>query len=207
MSRIFISYRREDSEGYAGRVFDRLSAHFGRDALFMDIDTIPPGEDFVEFIERHVQACDVVIALIGQRWLKSKKGRRRRLDDPEDFVRLELAAAIKRKIPIIPTLVAGAPMPGKQDLPDQLVPFTRRQALEMSSKRFHHDVDRLIKALERIVGPAEAPAPDGEQPTPTEAGAVFQDTLKDGSQAPEMVAIPAGEFQMGDIQGSGDDEE
>jgi hypothetical protein len=106
MSRIFISYRREDSGASAGRLHDRLREHFGRDNVFMDIDTIEPGLDFTDVIERTVASCDVLIALIGRQWLTSTDAAgQRRLDNPEDFVRLEIAAALKRNIRVIPALV------------------------------------------------------------------------------------------------------
>ena len=92
--KIFISYRRDDSAGYAGRLFDNLSAHFGKDQIFMDIDRIEPGEDFVQVIETAVGSCDVLIALIGRHWLTVTDGTVRRLDNPNDFVRLEIAAAL-----------------------------------------------------------------------------------------------------------------
>src|SRR3954454_18329783 len=109
MAGIFISYRREDSIAYAGRLYDRLQAHFGDEQVFMDIDTLRPGEDFVEAIQRTVASCDALVAVIGRSWLmaQDQKGQRR-LDDPEDFVRLEIAAALERGIRVIPALVGNA---------------------------------------------------------------------------------------------------
>ena len=99
MPRIFISYRRDESTPYAGRLYDRLSASFGSDNVFMDIDTIKPGEDFAAIIYEYIQSCDALIALIGRQWLTSVDDEgRRRLDNPQDFVRLEIAAAIRRKL-------------------------------------------------------------------------------------------------------------
>ena len=112
MSKIFLSYRREDTLHAAGRLYDRLASHFGKDQVFMDIDTIDPGEDFVEVIERTVGSCDVLIALMGKGWLTSKDEEgRRRLDNPADFVRLEIAAALNRKIRVVPATVGAARMP------------------------------------------------------------------------------------------------
>ena len=112
MARVFISYRREDSSGWAGRLYDRLSQRFGGDNVFMDIDTIEPGLDFVEVIQRAVGSCDVLIALIGRQWpTVSDATGQRRLDNPEDFVRLEIAAALRRDIPVIPVLVRATAMP------------------------------------------------------------------------------------------------
>jgi hypothetical protein len=146
MARIFISYRRDDTGGYAGRLFDRLSTHFGRGNIFMDVDTIEPGLDFVRAIERAVGSCDVLLALIGQQWSS------RRLHNDQDFIRLEIATALKRDIRVIPLLIHGAPMPSVSDLPNDLRALTRRNALEISDVRFHSDVDRLIEVLDRVLG-------------------------------------------------------
>jgi len=98
MSRIFISYRRDDSAAYAGRLYDRLSHHFGKDQIFMDIDHIEPGEDFVEVIKQKVGTCNVLIVLISRNWLNAvDEGGTRRLEDPEDFVRLEITAALEER--------------------------------------------------------------------------------------------------------------
>ncbi|MFH1006595.1 MAG: toll/interleukin-1 receptor domain-containing protein [Candidatus Latescibacterota bacterium] len=153
MAEIFVSYRREDSAGYSGRLYDQLSAHFGKENTFMDIDAITPGEDFVTVLEQKVASCNALIAVIGKSWLTCTDGQgRRRLDDPQDFVRLEIAAALNRQIPVIPTLVGGANMPRQQDLPEALTMLARRQAIEISDTRFHQDAILLIEALERIVG-------------------------------------------------------
>ena len=102
MRSVFLSYRRDDSPGYAGRVFDRLAGHFGEAKVFRDVDSIGYGEDFVERINVTVGSCDALIAIIGKQWLESRdKAGRRRLDDPKDFVRLEIKAALDRRIPVI----------------------------------------------------------------------------------------------------------
>ncbi len=168
MSTIFISYRRDDSAPYAGRLYDRLSAHFGAGEVFMDIDHIEPGEDFVEVIERKVGACETAVVLIGKRWLAAADASgARRLDDPADFVRLEVAAALQRGARVVPVLVGGASMPGPADLPEPLAALARRNAVELSDSRFHRDVDRLIAALARPATRAEggAAAPSGERTT------------------------------------------
>jgi hypothetical protein len=146
MSRIFISYRREDSIAYAGRLFDRLADRFGEKQIFMDIDTMKVGLDFVEQIEQAVQACDVLIAVIGQSWINIQdETGHRRLDNPEDWVRVEIQAALKRDIPVIPLLVGGAGMPKASDLPDPIAKLTRRHAMKMSDERFRADATRLIE--------------------------------------------------------------
>jgi len=116
-AKLFINYRREDTAPYAGRLYDRLIAHFGEDQVFIDIDQIEPGEDFVEVINRKVGTCDIAIVAIGPNWLRPiDASGKRRLDDEEDFVRMEFVAALQRHIRVIPVLVGGAQMPRKQDL-------------------------------------------------------------------------------------------
>ena len=128
--------------------------------VFMDIDTIEPGLDFVEAIEQAVGSCDALIALIGKHWLTiTDDAGRRRLDNPEDFVRLEIAAALARDIRVIPALVQGARMPRSSDLPEVLKMLARRNAIEISDTRFHSDVDRLIEVLDMVLGAAK-PATD-----------------------------------------------
>jgi len=154
--RIFISYRRADSAGYAGRIYDRLAAHFGKDAIFMDVDTIAAGVDFVEVLENAVQSCDVLVALIGRQWLSIKdKAGKQRLDNPQDFVRVEVAAALKRGIRVIPVLVDGTPMPNSEQLPSNLESLARRNAVLVNHYSFHNDANRLIEQLERALKAAE----------------------------------------------------
>lgn len=146
--RIFISYRRADSAGYAGRIYDRLTAHFGEDAIFMDVDTIEAGVDFVKVLQNAVQSCDVLVTLIGRRWLNIKdETGERRLDNPEDFVRVEVAAALEREIRVIPVLVDGVTMPSSDELPDNLKPLVRRNALQINHHSFNADVQRLTSQL------------------------------------------------------------
>ena len=149
MARIFISYRRDDSSGHAGRLYDRLSDHFGPDNVFMDVDTIKPGRDFVDAVRQAVGGCDGVVTIIGREWLGiSDATGARRLEDPEDLVRLEIVTALEKNIRVVPVLVQGAEMPSATDLPDGLKELARRNAQEISDRRFHSDVERLIEALE-----------------------------------------------------------
>jgi TIR domain len=130
-SQIFISYRREDTSASAGRFHDHLSARFAPDQIFMDVDNLEPGVDFVDAIEKSVSSCDVLIAVIGKHWLTSSDEEgQRRLDNPEDYVRIEIATALKRDIRVIPVLVDGASIPKPRDLPDDLKSFVRRSAIE-----------------------------------------------------------------------------
>jgi hypothetical protein len=135
--RIFISYRREETAYPAGWLFDRLAERFGSGQVFKDVDSIQLGDDFVEVITRAVGSCDVLLALIGEEWLTiTDQHGRRRLDDPEDFVRLEIEAALTRKVRVIPILIDGSRMPRADELPDSLGRLARRQALELSPSRF-----------------------------------------------------------------------
>jgi hypothetical protein len=148
MSRIFISYRRDDSAGWTGRLADQLKARFGAESIFIDIDTIEPGADFTEALRKAVGSCDVLLAVIGPRWATvTDKTGTSRLHDPSDWIRVEIAAALARKIRVIPVLVGGATMPSSEFLPDDLDGFAQRQAHELSDKRWTYDVDQLMKVL------------------------------------------------------------
>ena len=152
MSAIFLSYRRDDSSGYAGRLFDNLAERFGRERVFMDIETLEPGMDFVAGIDRAIDSCGAVIALIGPNWISAQDGEgRRRLDDPHDFIRLEITSALKRNVRVIPVLVHNASMPLERELPEPLRPLCRLQATEISDNRWEFDVRRLADVLEPLV--------------------------------------------------------
>lgn len=151
MSGIFISYRREDSAAYAGRLYDRLCAHFGADQVFMEADDIPPGADFAAHIGAKVGSCDALIAVIGKNWLTARNSDGRlRLSDPNDVVGLELALALQRKILLLPVLVGGASMPKPEELRSNLKALVGRNALTLNDQNFQRDVDLLIKALAKI---------------------------------------------------------
>jgi formylglycine-generating enzyme required for sulfatase activity len=186
MPGIFISYRREDCSGHAGRLYDTLSRHFA--PLFMDIDTLEPGVDFVKAIEKAVRSCEVLLALIGRQWLTSTDAQgHRRLDNPDDFVRLEIAAALKRDIRVIPVLVQGATMPRAQDLPKALAKFVRRHAHEITDSRWKYDVGALIRVLEKVPGVGDREPYPPAAPPPSIRSSIGM----------EFVLIPAGEFLMG----------
>ena len=159
--RVFISYRREDASGHAGRLYDELVERYGESNVFMDIDTIGVGADFAEVIAQAVGSCDAVIALIGRDWATVVDGTgARRLDDPNDFVRLELETALARNVPVVPVCVRGASFPSTEALPASLVPLARRQGAELRDVGWRDDVKRLIAELERLVRPeASQPAP------------------------------------------------
>lgn len=164
---IFISYRRRDAAGHAGRLYDRLTARFGQSRVFMDIDSIPPGADFVELIKETISACDVLIVVIGNEWLTTTApDGRRRIDDPNDFVRLEIEAALQNAVTIIPARVEGAAMPDPAHLPPAVASLARRNAIELTDERWTHDVDRLIAAIEGTISaedPVEPAPGDGHR--------------------------------------------
>lgn len=166
---ILISYRREDSSGYAHALYNRLSKQYGEGRVFMDVDAIEPGQDFVEALEGSVQACDVVIALIGRRWVDAKdEDGQRRLEDPNDFLRIEIQTALERGVRVIPVLVQGARMPRVAELPEDLGKLARRQALELSDTRFNMDVDRLIHSLDQFASRRSQPSAPPSPPSPPE---------------------------------------
>ena len=148
MGSVFISYRREDSEGQARALFQDLVARLGRDSVFMDVDSIGLGRDFRAVLQERLATCDVMLALIGRDWVDGKdKSGRRRLDIPGDFVRLEIAAALKRNIPVTPLLLHGAQMPSAEQLPEDLSDLAYRNGFELSHNRWESDVQELIKRL------------------------------------------------------------
>lgn len=149
MPRVFLCYRRADAEAYAGRIYDRLADFFPKDQLFMDVEALEPGDDFVTAIEGAVGAVDAVLAVIGPEWAVAADGRRL-LDNPRDYVRMELALALQRNVRVIPVLVGGATMPTAESLPQELEKVTRLNAIEIRHARFAKDTDRLIEALQRL---------------------------------------------------------
>jgi hypothetical protein len=168
---IFICYRREDSAPWAGRLSDRLSDHFPSNQIFMDVGDLAQGVDFVEAIEANVGSCDVLIAIIGKRWLiLSDKEGKRGIDNPEDVVRMEIATALRRDIRVIPVLVDGASMPRLTDLPDDLKPLVRRNALQVSDTGFDDDCRRLVAAIEQVLEKKSAEQLEREQKDRLEAG-------------------------------------
>jgi len=144
---IFISYRREDTAGYAGRLYDGLKTSFpGR--VFIDVGEIPPGADFVKAIEQHLEGGAALIALIGDNWTAND-----RLQDPADFVRLEISSALKRDITVIPVLVRAAKLPAAAALPEDMQLLLRHQAISISDEDWDHGCERLIQALQSVLGP------------------------------------------------------
>jgi tetratricopeptide (TPR) repeat protein len=151
--RIFISYRREDAAGDAGRLADHLHRRFGQNQVFLDIDTIDPGTDFVQVLHASLQETAAVLVVIGPRWTSARAANgTRRLDDANDFVRLEVEASLGRNIPVVPVLVQGATMPRAEDLPASLSSLATRQAATLDHAEFHDDAERLCDRLATMIG-------------------------------------------------------
>jgi hypothetical protein len=149
LGKVFISYRRDDSAGHAGRVHDRLQHEFGTDLLFMDVEAIPLGVNFRTVLGEEVAKCAVLLAIIGRAWLgaRDEKGKRR-LENPDDFVRIEIGTALKRGIPVIPVLLEGTRIPKADELPNDLKELALRNGLDVRHASFPQDMERLICALQ-----------------------------------------------------------
>jgi hypothetical protein len=145
---IFISYRREDSEGEAGRLADDLAENFSQGSVFMDVDAIQPGRDFRKAIAENIHKCSVLLAVVGPGWLESKDALgQKRLEDSNDFVRLEISSALQREIPVVPVLVRAAKMPRAEQLVPDLRELAYRNAVELTHARWKSDLQILIRAL------------------------------------------------------------
>jgi hypothetical protein len=153
MGSIFVSYRREGGSGFAGRIEADLQRRFGQVEVFRDVDDLASGEDFVHGLERALQSCRVLIVVVSKSWLTAAGASgARRIDDPRDFVRQEISAALRRDVQVIPVLVEGARMPSEADLPDELKPLARRQAHELADSRWDYDLGRLADNIEATLG-------------------------------------------------------
>jgi hypothetical protein len=148
----FISYRRDDSAGHTGRLYDSLRERFGQEYVFLDHSGIDSGQNYAEVIQNAVRSCDVLLAVIGREWLTSTANGSRRLDDAGDLVRTEIVSALERKIPVIPVLVDRAAPPPAAALPEPLKPLAAIDAHEVSDERWDYDVERLIAAMEKLRG-------------------------------------------------------
>jgi formylglycine-generating enzyme required for sulfatase activity len=219
MTRIFISYRRQDSKYQARSIYAAFAREVGRENVFMDVDSIPPGANFRKILKDWVDQCEVLLALIGPEWLdvRDPQTGQRRLDNPSDFVRIEIGEALARDIPVVPVLLDGAALPQIHQLPDDLKELCDRQAEFVEYRTFDADVERLIKKLRLGKGPVVP----GPQTPPVNDGRIKIDAtivhgapdgrflpgngksewFKDHPLAPEMVVIPKGQFVMGSPTG------
>jgi hypothetical protein len=152
MHGLFISYRRHDSPGHVGRLYDLLVERFGADHVFMDFDNIRAGEDFVNVLNQALASCRVLLAVIGPQWLNAPGANGRRLDAADDFVRLELRQALQRNVHVIPVLVGGAQIPTSTQLPQDIQALSRRQSQILEDRTWKHDTERLVEEIERVIG-------------------------------------------------------
>src|SRR5687768_10082429 len=150
MTGIFISYRRDDSAASAGRLYDRLALHFGKEQVFRDLDALAPGVEFLKVIEERIAQCNVLVAVVGKNWVNiTNAAGQRRLDDPKDAVRTEIREALNQKKLIIPALIGGAGVPKPEELPEDIAALVGRNAIEISESRFDYDAGRVIEAIEK----------------------------------------------------------
>ena len=181
--KIFINYRRGDDPGHTGRLFDRLQDVFERERLFLDIDDIAPGVDFIRVLDERLAECDVVLAVIGKGWIDARDATgARRLDDPHDFVRIEIAAALSRGKRVIPVLVGEAQMPRRDELPELLRPLARRNAVRLTHEQFHADMQGLVKAIQQAFEEVKALRQ-------TQAVAVRRAQAEEGRKREEHAAV------------------
>uniref|UniRef100_UPI00257B3134 toll/interleukin-1 receptor domain-containing protein n=1 Tax=Thauera sp. TaxID=1905334 RepID=UPI00257B3134 len=202
MGNVFISYRRDDAAGYARAIYDQLTERFDTAQVFMDVDAIEPGLPFDEVIRNAVGQCEVLLVLIGSRWMEVQPDGRRRLDDERDFVRLEIAAALARNIRVIPVLLDGVQMPAEDLLPEPMRGLVWRNALEVSNTRFTSDVNRLADVLARVLGEAERSA-SATTEAATKSAASGADTVVSTSGAVANGSATAAVGDARDVGGKG----
>lgn len=202
MGNVFISYRRDDAAGYARAIYDQLTERFDTAQVFMDVDAIEPGLPFDEVIRNAVGKCEVLLVLIGSRWMEVQPDGRRRLDDERDFVRLEIAAALARNIRVIPVLLDGVQMPAEDLLPEPMRGLVWRNALEVSNTRFTSDVNRLADVLARVLGEAERSA-SATTEAATKSAASGADTAVSTSGAVANGSATAAVGDARDVGGKG----
>jgi hypothetical protein len=174
-STVILSYRREDSAGVTGRIFDRLTQEFGTDRVFMDIDSMPAGVDFHEHLQEILADCGALVVVVGKSWRSQRKGQPARIMDPDDWVRIEVETALERGIPVVPLLIDGASLPTRDQIPESLWPLLRRNALPVDSGRdFHAQLTRLVRDLRLHIDPVSSGSGD----------------LTTGTTLQEMTALP-----------------
>ena len=157
---IFINYRKDDSSWNALALYNELLKYFPKESIFKDFNTIRPGDDFVESIQRALSNCNVLLVVMSKNWLEVKdKHGNRRINDPDDLVRIEIATAIERNIQVIPVLFDNIPMPTNAELPENLKSLPRRQFVEIETTRFEADVKKLADAIKELMPPEPVPRP------------------------------------------------
>jgi formylglycine-generating enzyme required for sulfatase activity len=208
VGKIFISYRRDDTQDITRSIYERLAARFGADNIFMDVDSIPLGADFRQILRNAVASSSLALVIIGKLWLSISDERgQRRLDNPNDFVRIEVEEALARKIPVVPILTHGTPMPRFSDLPASIADLAYRHGTDVrSDHHFNHDVEQLLARLVPLMatpGPQPAAPQKPIYPLPTVparlASLGFRGVHPNGAPAivPPLVSVAAGPFLMG----------
>jgi TIR domain len=193
---IFVSYRRGESDAHAGRLADRFIEHFGEHRVFYDVDLTEPGVDFIDQIQSAVDSSEVLIAVIGKNWVTATDSAGQKwLEKPDDYVRIEIATALKRNIRVMPLLVQGAAMPSAHELPNDLTPLTHRRAFELHDASWRKEVQDLTTVLESVVGRKEEEGeepgeqkPHKEEPSPPQGQDSSDSTLREGAQRGILVA-------------------
>lgn len=171
MPKISISYRRADSEAMTGRIFDRLIAYYGKEAIFRDIDDIPAGIDFRVHINEVLRSTHILLAIVGPSWLGAAQGGAERILEEADPVRVEVETALRRRVPIIPVLIGSTRMPSSEQLPPSLKDFAFRNAVKIDTGQdFDYHMDRLIKAMDTILSQTPKPPPSRETKVPSHGG-------------------------------------
>ena len=183
--RVFVSYRREDTAGYAGRLYDSLTSRLDVADVFMDVGNIEPGVDFTVAIADAVESCDVMLALIGSRWVTAVTPEgRRRLEDADDYVAAEIGAALERHVRVIPVLIENTPMPAADSLPERLRGLARRNAIELSTVSWRTDLEALVAALHRLTPQSRPPSQPTVKNLPTNLEATADASTTAGRPAP-----------------------
>ena len=194
MSQIFISYRREDSAGHAGRLQEALERHFGDDSVFRDVEDLPPGRSFPEALAARLDGSDVMLVVIGSRWLRAERDGVPRLSLPDDYVRMEVSRALDKGIPVVPVLIDETPMPQPGELPDALRGLAERHAVRVADAGWPDDVARLIAALETALG-ERSPTPVRHRRSLLGAAAIGAALLVAWTLWPQAPEPPVGVWQ------------
>ena len=180
---IFISYRRDDTRQAAGRLADDLSDQLGAERIFRDIEKIELGVDFEQALNQALENCEIMLVLIGRQWLTVADAQgQRRLDHPNDWIRIEIVTALKRGVRVVPVLIDGAPLPSEADLPEDLRPLVRRQALAVEDARWKSDVARLAESLARVGGLARPSSATATAPQPVASKASSTATMMSATE-------------------------
>ncbi len=187
MAQIFISYRRVDSQAMAGRIYDRLAEHLGHQCIFMDIDKIPIGTDFRRHISRMLDMMDAMLVIIGDNWLDAHDASGRRLDDPADYVRIEIETAINKDVPIVPVAVGQTRLPTSEELPRALQPLAFRNGIRVDpGADFHHHVTRLLLQLKASITTLRSISVRAREKPPLSSNVQLIDASLDSQDSPYM---------------------